>query len=309
MPEPIDLSILRGAYDLHVHASPDVVPRAQDAWDLADAAADAGMAGIVLKDHTTSTVGRAHLLNRRYPGGPRFFAAVTLNPPVGLLNPAAVEAALRAGAAFVFFPTYAARCHVQRLGATSMRMPLNDPDTFQGVTVLDDAGRVRPEADAILRLIAGHDAVLATGHLAPEESLTLLDHARALGVRRMVVTHASESVPDMSVDDQRRAARLGAAIEHCFLVATPCCPGNIPLAAIRDQILALGPQHVVLSSDFGQPPNGPPVAGFARHLQQLQGLGLDTDTLRQMIAHNPARLLDGRPNRETSHAPPHPQSA
>ena len=52
-------SLLKEAYDLHVHCSPDVVPRAQDIYDLAVAASEAGMAGIGLKDHTTSTVGRS----------------------------------------------------------------------------------------------------------------------------------------------------------------------------------------------------------------------------------------------------------
>jgi len=57
-------SLLDGAYDLHVHCSPGVVPRAQDVFDLAKAANRAGMAGVGLKDHTTLTIGRCHALNR-----------------------------------------------------------------------------------------------------------------------------------------------------------------------------------------------------------------------------------------------------
>src|SRR6056297_1923594 len=88
---------LQGAYDLHVHCSPDVVPRIQDVYDLAAAASAAAMAGVGLKDHTTSTVGRCHTLNRLYPTGPRFYSSIALNPPVGGLNPSAVEAALQSG--------------------------------------------------------------------------------------------------------------------------------------------------------------------------------------------------------------------
>lgn len=74
---------LRGVYDCHVHCGPDVITRAQDVTELAAAAREAGMAGVVLKDHTGSTAAVAHLLNRLDPAGPRFYGSLTLNPPLG----------------------------------------------------------------------------------------------------------------------------------------------------------------------------------------------------------------------------------
>lgn len=68
------------------------------------------------------------------------------------------------------------------------------PKGFKGITILDEADGIKAEMEVILSLIAEHDAVLATGHLSPEESLVLLKVAREIGVARMVVTHASESV-------------------------------------------------------------------------------------------------------------------
>lgn len=90
--------LLEGSYDCHVHYGPDVVSRAQDVFDLARDAEEVGMVGVVMKDHTGSTVGPAVILNRMYPDGPRFFGSLTLNLPVGGLNPYAVERALRWGA-------------------------------------------------------------------------------------------------------------------------------------------------------------------------------------------------------------------
>jgi hypothetical protein len=289
----LDASILRGAYDLHVHAAPDAVPRAQDAWDLAEAACAAGMAGMLLKDHTTSTVGRCAVLNRRYDGTPRFFSAIALNPPVGLLNPTAVEAALRSGTDAVFFPTYGAAYHVRLIGPTTMNLPI-PPGDFAGETVFDEAGELVPTVPEILRLIAEHDAVLATGHLSPAEVLAVLRAGRRAGVRRLLVTHASEIVPGMSVAQQREAVSIGAMIEHCFLPTTPCCPGRVELSEIARQIGEVGPAHVILSSDFGQPDNGPPVRAFADHLAALNDLGFDRRTLRTLIADNPAELMLGR---------------
>jgi hypothetical protein len=68
-----------------------------DLAQLCSEAEDAGMAGLLIRDHCTSTVGRVAVLNQMGRGICRFFCALALNPPVGGLNPTAVEASLRAG--------------------------------------------------------------------------------------------------------------------------------------------------------------------------------------------------------------------
>lgn len=291
-------ALLQDAYDLHVHCSPDVVPRAQDVFELARAASEAQMAGVGLKDHTTSTVGRCHTLNRLYPDGPRFFSSIALNPPVGGLNASAVESALASGADIVYFPTYSAAHHIESSGEDVTPVP-HPADGVQRLSVLDQRQGLRPEVRRIVDLIARHDAVLATGHISPAESLALLEFAKSRGVRRMVVTHASQSVPDMSVDDQRACVAHGAVIEHCFLAVTECCPGTIPLESIAEQIRAVGVEHVILSSDFGQPANGPPIDAFGRHAERLLGMGFDGEELRMMLSDNPCRLVTQRRKEET----------
>ena len=285
--------LLTGAYDLHVHCSPDVVPRAQDAFDLASDAQAAGMAGIGLKDHTTSTVGRCHILRRAFPEGPRFFSSIVLNPPVGGLNPAAVETALACGADIVYLPTYSAAHHIELVGEHTTPVP-HTRDGVQRLSLLDDRGRILREVQTIIELIATYDAVLATGHISPRESLAVLSNASASGVRRMVVTHASQSVPAMSIEDQKQAVALGAMIEHCFLAVTDCCPGSIPIETMAHQIRSVGCDHVILSSDFGQPANGSPIEVFAQYVRELQRMGFDDRSLRIMLSANPARLVENR---------------
>jgi hypothetical protein len=280
---------LQGAFDMHVHCAPDVVPRAQSFVELAQHARDAGMAGIGLKDHTTSTIGRCYALNQLFPQGPRFFSSLVLNPPVGGLNPAAVEAALAAGVDIVYFPTYSAEHHIATLGSHTTPVP-HPRRGVQSLCVLA-AGELVDEARHIVDLIVEHDAVMATGHLSPQESIALLQYANRRGARRTLVTHASEIVPGMTTDMQQQAVALGAKIEHCFLAATSCCPATTPLTEIARQIRAVGVAHVILSSDFGQPANGPPLAAFSAHLDRLQQLGFADDEMRRMIVDNPFELL------------------
>jgi hypothetical protein len=289
-------TLLHGAYDLHVHCPPDVVPRAQDGLALARDARRAGMAGMLLKDHTAPTVGRVQVLNQVSPDGPRFLSALVLNPPVGGLNPFAVEAALREGVDVVYLPTYSARHQIAVLGPEAFAPAYPRPrDGWPGIAVTGDAGALRPEVLAILDLIARHDAVLATGHLSPEEVLAVLSAARERGVRRMIVTHASWSVPGMSIAQQREAVGYGARIEHCLM---GILQGGDPLVArMCDQIRQVGPEHVLLSSDLGQAANGPVVAGFARLLDRMRRAGLADDELRAMIVDNPETLLANEPSR------------
>lgn len=288
-------AILEGAYDIHVHCTPDVIPRSQDLLELARAGTKAKMTGILIKEHTTSTVGRVYALNHMGSAGVRFFSSLALNPPVGNLNPSAVESALRAGVDVIYFPTYGAANHINIWGAgkppTAFPLPRKD---YQGSSILDSEGEMKPECDAILKMITQYNGVLATGHLSPKESLMLLEAAGRFGVKRMVVTHASEPVSHMPPEQQREAVALGALIEHCFFAVTESCPKAVTLQTIADQIREVGVQHSILSSDFGQMANGPVVEGFSHYLEKMAGLGFTDEELREMIVTNPRRLLDGR---------------
>ena len=66
--------LLEGAYDIHVHASPDVIPRFMDVIQIAKAAVEQKMSGLLFKDHTTSTTGRVYVLNHLLEGTCRFLA-------------------------------------------------------------------------------------------------------------------------------------------------------------------------------------------------------------------------------------------
>ena len=287
--------LLAGAIDLHVHCPPDVIPRAQNAIELVIDARDAGMAGLLIKDHTGTTVKGASILNSLHPSGPHLYSAICLNPPVGGLNPYAVEAALAEGAVVVFFPTYGAKHQIDVLGpdafASAFPRPRSD---WPGITVLGTDGTLKPVVLEILDLIADHDAVLATGHISSAESLILLEQAKERGIKRMLVNHASEAVPGMSDQEQRQAVSLGAYIEHCLLAVAPSFSHRISMSEISRQIRIVGVDNVIISSDFGQIANGPVVPAFSRYLGDLQTEGFSDEEIRKMIVNNPRKLLSER---------------
>ncbi len=269
----------RGTIDMHVHASPDVQPRLLDAREAAQAAERVGMAGIVLKDHHLPTTDRAYLLNQKF-SKLRVYGTLALNRTVGGLNPEAVAAALGHGVRMLYFPTQHAGHWLRARGLSEA-----------GLGALDPEGRLLPPVYEILDLLAGRPVVLNTGHLSPRESLALIREARARGIERILVGHASNPAIGYTVEEQREAVRMGALIEHAYVSAAPHSSFPAPLSAMLGQVRELGASACVLSSDLGQVGNPSPVEGLAHFAQAAREARFSESEVETMLVHNPAWLL------------------
>jgi hypothetical protein len=82
---------LIGAIDLHAHYGPDSYDRQWDAFEVAALARERGMRGVVLKNHWTESAGLAQLVRKHGAQGIEVFGSVTLDTPVGGVNPMAVR--------------------------------------------------------------------------------------------------------------------------------------------------------------------------------------------------------------------------
>ena len=106
--------LVRGAYDMHIHSEPDVLPRKFNDIVLAEHAIEAGMAGVVLKSHYICTADRASLINQMFPQI-RAFGGLVLNNSMGGMNPLAVDVAGRLGNKVVWMPTVDAENEVKNI--------------------------------------------------------------------------------------------------------------------------------------------------------------------------------------------------
>lgn len=266
---------LEGVIDLHVHAGPDVRPRKTSAFELARAAQAVGMRGFLFKNHHAPTAIAAAALREAVPGL-EVFGGLVLNESVGGLNPAAVEAALKMGAAAVWMPT---------LDAAHERAFHGHPG--QGISVLNASGKLCDAVQEILRLIAAGDAILGLGHLSFREMTELLPAARACKVRKIVVNHPEINFLNLSPAAQRQLAGPGVLFERCYVRANSAVDWDGFAAGIR----ALGVESTVLATDLGQPDNPDPIAGMREMLQQLARRDFTRQELSIMSCRNPASLL------------------
>jgi hypothetical protein len=161
-----------------------------------------------------------------------------LNSPAGGANPDAVEVAARLGGRVVWMPTVSAPAHVA--SAAAPELSVHRTLSFRQVDVLDDAGALLPAWHEVLDVVAGHDLVLASGHLTCAEALVLFRAASAAGVRRMLFNHPR--MPFLGWDDDAapELARLGVVLELGILpdILTPDGPRSTTLGEVypHDQL-------------------------------------------------------------------------
>lgn len=289
-PAPPATSPIAGTIDFHVHSAPDVFGRSVTDIEAATLARRMHMRAIVLKNHITSTADRAATVREVVPGI-EVFGGITLNRAVGGVNADAVEWMSRMSGRYgkvVWLPTIDAANHMKAFG-----------EPGAGLRVAVD-GRVTPEAEAVLKVIARENLVLETGHVSPEELLAVIRRGRELGVRNVLVTHAMAEVPNLSVEQMREVARLGGYLELDFINHLMGPNAHLPWmthwkhVSIQDMAAAIrevGAAHFVLATDLGQTGNPTQPDGMLMLMQGLKKAGISDAELDTMMRVNPARLL------------------
>ena len=288
--------VLKGSVDLHVHPAPSPLPRRVDAVEAAQAAESIGMRAIVVKSHHHSTVTDVLALGRDLNGLPvKVYGGIALNSAVGGLNPYAVDLALKLGGRIVWFPTIGSPQHIAHHAAhPDLKFPKLAVHVREErpIDVLDENGELRPEVHDIIGLIKEHDAILASGHMAPDRILAVFEAAHAAGVRRLLVNHPN-FVVEATHEQGRRFVELGAVIEHSLCMYDDRSSFyNWDIDVLLGWIGAVGADRSTLGSDLGQMKNPLPSEAFTNIVGQLLNAGLSEADVEAMVRRNPARLLD-----------------
>lgn len=273
---------LKGAYDLHIHTAPDVIARKCDDKEIVRRIADAGMAGCALKSHYFETAARTKLLAREFPQL-RIVGCLALNRSVGGINPQAVLRFAQMGGKMLWFPT------MDAWAFQAYKQQAQEEKHLEGLLkCCGEDGQLLPETVEVLQMAAQYRLVVGTGHLDADEALMLVRKGRELGVESMVLTHAEHPALRFTDRHFEEAVALGAYVEHSYNNAWF---GRCTIEEIASQIRLTGCEHVILTSDFGQPQAPFADEGMQEYAQALSSLGFSDQQLHQMMCENPVRLL------------------
>ena len=272
---------LVGAIDLHAHHGPDSYARQWDAFEVVKLAKERGMRGVVLKNHWTETAGLAQLVRKYGAQGIEVFGSLTLDTPVGGVNPMAVRYMADVEGRWgriVWMPTHDSEHEVNYNKETRAR------------AIVSRNGTLIPEVFEVLDLIRQHDLTLATGHVTPEETFMIMAAAKQRGITRIIVTHPmlGPQFTDMSLAQMQQAVSLGGSIE--ITAITVYRDGPAKTRAI-EAIRSLGSQNVFIASDSGLvgTPNHPDALAMAA--KSLRAAGFGEQDLNRMFKETPARLV------------------
>jgi hypothetical protein len=290
--------LLQGAFDLHVHSAPDVLPRKFDDIELARRTVACGMAGFVLKSHYICTADRATLIRGLYPDV-QAFGGLALNNSVGGLNPIAIDIAGRLGNRVVWLPSVDSANELQNVAGELDEsklpywMPIARELRAMGIEqewirVTDENGAVTPLTRQCLEVIARHDMVLATSHVSPGELPAVVRAAHDAGVRRIVVTHPEFPTTYLTIDQQRALEPYGVMFERCF---TTWYTGKVAWEQVVENIRQVGVSSTVLSTDLGQTTNPYVDEGLSLYIDKLLDAGFMPSEVEQMVRHNPSQVL------------------
>ena len=156
-----------------------------------------------------------------------------------------------------------------------------------GITVLEAQGRLRPEIEEILRLMAPSCAILGTGHISLAEIRGLLRAGREAGVGKFLITHPEIRFLNLPVSFQREIGGPDVYFERCYVREDFALDWDGFAEVIREA----GVESTVLSTDLGQPENPDPVSGLDRMWEELSQRGFRACEIDRMSCRNPAILL------------------
>lgn len=271
-------------FDMHVHGAPDIVTRRATDNEVADWYSDAGFSGCVLKAHYESTVGRAAAVTTRRL---TVYGGQVLNAHAGGVNPAAVAAALEMGGRIIWLPT--ADAHGASIAAVRRLCDSSAVLAAETYALPPVDWSVASSVKRVLSLISEADAVLATGHISTAEAYWVVEMALRVGVRRILLTHPSYTVPAMPVQDIVNLASAGCFVEiTAFQLLEQYKGDSAPLVEL---IRAIGYDRIVLASDMGQPRNPTGPEAMFQLVDTLALAGLDRKALVSCASEIPEQLV------------------
>ncbi len=295
MTERLDLKLLRGGIDVHVHQAPSLFHRHYFV-DVVRDAQEKGLRAVILKSHHMMTTDRASAA-RVQVEGIDVFGSITLNLVHGGLNPYAVDHALKMGAKVVWMPTIDSsqqKKYFGQIGGYGSRQSTALPDFYaraEPLVLCDADGNLASGLPEILGLIREFNVILSVGHVSPFETEVLVKAAASAGITKIIVDHPYLPFTELSdVEAQRNLAAAGATLNYAFSMITPKWY-SVSVPDLVANMLSIGTDHILLSSDLGQLHNPLPAEGLRSYIQLLLEEGVTADQVEQMFHQIPARML------------------
>jgi hypothetical protein len=301
-------ALIEGGIDIHLHGAPSSgwLPGRPKLIDTAIKAGEMRMKALVFKDLNGKTNNAAIIIEDMIgmmAAGNSFgedfrpaelYGGIVLNYPSGGINPAAVKSALEYGRCkMVWLPSSDAAHQYRLLGREG------------GIRVSDGRGTLTEEMTKVLDMMADFNAnsrgdrtCLSCSHVSNAEKFDLLRYIKKRGMDiKVCIDHCTQELTMVTPDEAREMIELGAYLEFSSAAIVPW-PGmkdwilayGYSFGLMKELIKEKGPEHLVVTSDAGQPGNEHE-GSIRNFIRELVSQGFSDEEIRVMFKETPARLL------------------
>jgi hypothetical protein len=164
----------------------------------------------------------------------------------------------------------------------------------KGLSVLDCAGKIKPEVETIFDMAKSKNIGICSGHLSPNEQIAMAAEAAEKKVP-FILNHVigDNSFYHMNLEQIKEACRY----DYCYLgiYAMQFLPSfYVPVRdpwALFQAIDAVSLEKCIIASDSGQVLNWPALEGTIMLVRALIGYGYSQKQIDAMFKVNPAILL------------------
>lgn len=158
-----------------------------------------------------------------------------------------------------------------------------------GHYLLDGAGKLKPDIQEIIRLVADRGVALFFGHATHPEIFAMAEEVDKLSFKRVVVDHPFSPFVDLSLEQMQQLARAEIFLNFTYDELSPLL--GVDPFRMYQAIRSVGVEHVTLSSDAGEPlfPNTVECIRLIR--AYMEAFGLTDDEIHLVSSVNPARVV------------------
>ncbi len=220
-----------------------------------------------------------------------------MNGSVGGVNPAVVESTFKAGGKVVWMFSLDSAWMVKLIlspgfGSIENYRKLGVKPELGGYSVFrSGTEELTDEAREIVALCKQYDGVLETSHLSVEEGMAMIAEGKKQGLKRMVITHANQPVTPYMIEHQKSLIQQGATIMYCMAnyMSKPGEAGQ-PVRELSALIRQIGPDHIVLGTDFGLYYWPSAIEGMRMMISCLLEDQFKEEEVALMVKKNPEKL-------------------
>jgi hypothetical protein len=284
-----------GAIDIHCHAHEGQ----QDALDLAKHASASGMSGILFKTivgglRPTETQHELREQLHRWCDEQEFVPVQTWvgwqvargSQPISAKDTAE---RLDGSVGGVWMPVFNSVNTLTKVGVGSQGPMPEEEARKIGFTVIDEHGHLLPEVRDIIHLVADRGVPLSFSHGTHEELWAMAEEVERIGFDRAFVDHPFSPFVDLSVEEMKHFAKAGIWLNFTYDELSPLL--GVDPAKMYEAIREVGPEHVTLSSDAGEPlfPNSVECMRLMRGY--MRAFGLTDEEVRLVSEVNPGKIM------------------